>query len=85
VLTSSGWPEQDDVLLAGHERGGGQVGDDVPRRGGQVLEGEVLQRLDRQDRAEEIRILVPFAAREATWRPRTAARYSSWDQPASRA
>src|SRR5665648_502028 len=37
------------------------------------------------NRAALIRILVPFAAREATWRPRTAARYSSWDQPCSRA
>ncbi|SKF62375.1 Uncharacterised protein [Mycobacteroides abscessus subsp. abscessus] len=35
--------------------------------------------------AAAIRIRVPFAVREATWRPRTAARYSSWDQPASRA
>ena len=31
------------------------------------------------------RILVPLATREATWRPNTAARYSSCDQPSSRA
>ena len=28
---------------------------------------------------------VPFAVLEATWRPRTAARYSSWDQASVRA
>jgi len=36
-------------------------------------------------RAALIRIRVPFAARDATWRPSTAARYSSWDHPCSRA
>ncbi len=35
--------------------------------------------------AAAIRIRVPFAVREATWRPKTAARYSSWDQPSARA
>jgi len=28
---------------------------------------------------------VPFTAREATWRPSTAAKYSSWDQPSAQA
>jgi len=45
-LPGSGRPEQDHVLLAGHERGGRQVRDHVPRGAGQVLEGEVLEGLD---------------------------------------
>ena len=36
-------------------------------------------------RGAAIRSRVPFAVLEATWRPRTATRYSSCDQPASRA
>ncbi len=44
-LAQAGWAEQDGVLPPADEGGGGQVRDGVAGRGGQLGEGEVLQRL----------------------------------------
>ena len=48
-LADSRRPEQDHVLRLRDERAGGQVGQDVTPQRGQVIEVEILQRLDRRE------------------------------------
>ena len=84
-LAGAGWSEQDDVGLGGHEVGHPEVGDEFAVQAGCAGEVEVLEGLRAGNPARRIRVSAPWASRAATSRPRTAARYSSWLQPCSRA
>lgn len=81
----AGRPEQDHVLGLGKEHSDAQMGDKVPVRGGLVVEVKLLEVLCAGNLAALIRVAAPEASRSETSRESTAARYSSCDQPASRA
>lgn len=75
--------EQDDVGGFGEERTGGQVRDGVAFEAGLMVKSS--RDLRAGNPAARARISAPEASLAATSRDRTAARYSSWVQLASRA
>ena len=83
-LAGAGWAEQDDVAGLGEEPAGGQGGD-LCRTAGWASQSNSSIVLRAPNPAARIRSWAPEAFRAATSRSRTAARYSSWVQPASRA
>ena len=81
----SGRSKKDNVLRFGKEHARAQVRDQVPVGGGLMVEVEVFEGLVTGNRAALIRSAAPEASRSETSLESTAARYSSWDHPASRA
>ncbi len=66
------------------ERAAGQMRDGVPLESG-LVEAEILERLASWEHGNRARISTPDVSCAATFRDRTAARYSSWVRPFSRA